>query len=118
MTRLGHIGMRMKRKVLSLIQKDAIRHNLDISGALTTFVLDKSEGFTQAGVQRMFGQSWEHKRRRGRIFSRPGWDLTPRNNFCLISKTRLPRLLTSPVASLATRKHLGMRPHPLTSCAE
>ena len=30
--------------------KDAMCHNHDISGAWTTFVLDKSEGFTQAGV--------------------------------------------------------------------
>ena len=30
--------------------KDAMRHNRDISGAWTTFVLDKSDGFTQAGV--------------------------------------------------------------------
>ena len=33
--------------------KDAMRHNLDISGAWTTFVLQKSEGFTQAGVERL-----------------------------------------------------------------
>ena len=33
--------------------KDAKRHNVDISGAWTTFVLDKSEGFTQAGVERL-----------------------------------------------------------------
>ena len=33
--------------------KDAMRHNVDISGAWTTFVLDKSEGFTQAGVERI-----------------------------------------------------------------
>ena len=33
--------------------KDVIRHNLDIAGARTTFVLDKSEGFTQAGVERL-----------------------------------------------------------------
>ena len=33
--------------------KDAIRHILNISGAWTTFVLDKSEGFTQAGVERL-----------------------------------------------------------------
>ena len=92
--------------------KDAMRHNRDISGAWSTFVLDKSEGFTQAGVERlltrsahMFGLSWERKPRRGRIFSRPGRDLTPRNNFWLISKMRLPRPLTSPVASLAIRKH-------------
>ena len=31
--------------------KDAMRHYRDISGAWTTFVLDKSEGFTQAGVE-------------------------------------------------------------------
>ena len=30
-----------------------MRHNRDISGAWTTFVLDKSEGFTQAGVERL-----------------------------------------------------------------
>ena len=33
--------------------KDAMRHNCDISGAWTTFVLDKSEGFTQAAVERL-----------------------------------------------------------------
>ena len=31
--------------------KDAMRHNRDISGAWVTFVLDKLEGFTQAGVE-------------------------------------------------------------------
>ena len=30
-----------------------MRHNVDISGAWTTFVLDKSEGFTQAVVERL-----------------------------------------------------------------
>ena len=30
-----------------------MRHNRDISGAWTTFVLDKSEGFTQPGVERL-----------------------------------------------------------------
>ena len=64
----------------------------------------------------MFGLSWERKPRRGRIFSRPGRDLTHRNNFWLISKTRLPRPLTSPVASFAIRKHCNMHPHPWTSC--
>ena len=66
--------------------------------------------------EHMFGLSWERKRRCGRIFSRPGRDLTPRNNFWQISKTRLPRPLTSPVASLAIRKHCTMHPHPWTSC--
>ena len=66
----------------------------------------------------MFGLSWERKPRRGRIFSRPRRDLTPRHNFWQISKTRLPRPLTSPVASLAIRKHCSMHPHPWTSCLE
>ena len=39
-----------KRHFLS---KDAIRHNHDISGAWTSFVLERSEGFTQAGVERV-----------------------------------------------------------------
>ena len=33
--------------------KDVMCHNHDISGAWTMFILDKSEGFTQAGVQRL-----------------------------------------------------------------
>ena len=33
--------------------KDAMRHNRDISGSWPTFVLDKLEGFTQAGVKRL-----------------------------------------------------------------
>ena len=55
--------------------KDAMRHNRDISGTWTKFVLGKSEGFMQAGVERL------NESIRGRIFSRPGRDLTPRNNF-------------------------------------
>ena len=35
--------------------KDALRHNRDISGAWTTFVLDKSEGFMQVGMERLNG---------------------------------------------------------------
>ena len=48
--------------------KDAMRHNRDISGTWTTFVLDKSEGFTQVvwsvfmtRSAHMFGLSWERK---------------------------------------------------------
>ena len=33
--------------------QDAMRHNRNISGAWMTFVLDKSEGFTQAGVEHL-----------------------------------------------------------------
>ena len=65
----------------------------------------------------MFRLSWERKPRRGRIFSRPGRDLTPRNNFWQISKTRLPRPLKSPVASLGIRKDCNMHQHPGTSCS-
>ena len=32
---------------------DAVRHNRDISATWTTFVLDKSDGVTQAGVTRL-----------------------------------------------------------------
>ena len=55
--------------------KVAMRHNRDISGAWTTFVLDKSVGFTQAGVERLNDSIrtyvWailERKPRRGPIF--------------------------------------------------
>ena len=104
--------------------KDAMRHYRDIPGAWTTFVLDKSEGFTQAGVERhndsirtyvwaILGAQAQTRR----IFSRPGRDLTPRNNFWQMSKTRLPRPFISPVASLGIRKHCNMHPHPWTSCS-
>ena len=33
--------------------KDAIRHNRDISGAWMMFILDKSEGFTQVGMEHL-----------------------------------------------------------------
>ena len=33
--------------------KDAIRHNREISAVWTTFILNKSDGFTQAGVTRL-----------------------------------------------------------------
>ena len=100
--------------------KDAMRHNHDISGAWTTFVRSASRrrvwSVLMTRSAQMFGLSWERKPRRDRVFSRPGRDLTLRNNFWQISKTRLPRPLTSPVASLAIRKHFGMHPHPWTSC--
>ena len=63
-----------------------------------------------------FGLSWERKPRRGRIFSRPGRDLMPRNTFWQISKMRLPCPLPSPVASLAIRNHSSMHPHSWISC--
>ena len=34
--------------------KDAMRHNRNISGAWTTFVLDKSKGFTQVCEERLY----------------------------------------------------------------
>ena len=47
---------------------------------------------------RMFGQSKGRRPTRGQIFTRPGRNLTLRNNFWQISTTRLPRPLISPVA--------------------
>ena len=92
--------------------KDAMRHNRDISRAWMTFVLDKSEGYTKAGVERLNNSIrtyvWailgaQAQTRSNILDSRLARGLMLRNNFWLISKTPLPRLLTSPVASLATR---------------
>ena len=84
--------------------KDAMRYNRDISGGWTNQRASRWRVLMTRSAH-MFGLSWERKPRRGRIFSRPGRDLTPRNNFWQISKTRLPRPLTSPVVFLAIRKH-------------
>ena len=103
--------------------KDAMLHNRDISGAWTTFVLDKSEGFTQAGVERLNDlirtNIWailgaQAQMRSNILKTRTGFDA--RKNFWQISKTQLPRRLTSPVASLGIRKHCNMHPHPWTLC--
>ena len=104
--------------------KDAMRHNRDISGTWTTFVLDKSEGFTQVVVERLNDSIrtyvWAilgaQALTRSNIL-KTGTGFTPRNNFWQISKTRLPRPLTSPVTSLGIRKHCNMHPHPWTSCS-
>ena len=56
--------------------KDALRHNRDISGVWTTFVLDKNRRASRRRVwsvlmtrfAHMFGLSWERKPRCGRIF--------------------------------------------------
>ena len=54
--------------------KDAIHHNRDISGVWTMFILDKSEGFMQAGVEglndsirHMCGLSWAQAQTRSNI---------------------------------------------------
>ena len=54
--------------------------------------------------------SSERKARRGRIFSGPGRDLMPKNNYWQILKTRLPCLLTSSAASLGI-KNAPVRVH-------
>ena len=43
---------------------NAIRHNRDISGAWMIFIPNKSEGFTQAGVERL-NDGWLWSRRWG-----------------------------------------------------
>ena len=105
--------------------KDAMRHNRDIYGAWTTFVLDKSEGFMQASVERLndsiriyvwaiLGAQALTRSRSNILKTGTGFDV--QKHFWLISKTRLPRPLSSPVASLAMRKHCSMHPNPWTSC--
>ena len=102
---------------------DAMRHNRDISGAWTTVDLGKSEGLTQAGVERLNDSIrtyvWAilgaQAQTRSNIL-RTGTGLDAQKHSWQISKTRLPRPLTSPVASLAIRKHCSMHPHPWISC--
>ena len=61
--------------------KDAMRHNCDLSGVWTTNRRASRRRVWNVLMTRsahMFGLSWEEcKPRRGRIFSRPGRDLTP-----------------------------------------
>ena len=68
--------------------QDAMRLNLDISGAWTSLFFTNQRasrkrvwGVLLARSAHMFGLSWERNPRRGRIFARPGRDLTPRNHF-------------------------------------
>ena len=105
--------------------KDAIRHNRDISEAWTFFLslTDRrasrkrvwSASTTRSAI--MFGRPWKRKPRRGRTFSRPGRDLMPRNNSWQISKTRWPRLLTSPAASLGSKNGINEE-HPINPASE
>ena len=68
--------------------KDAMRHNRDISRAWTSFLLDKSEGFTQEGVERLNDSIctyvWAIVGAQAQTWSnilKSGTGLTPRNNF-------------------------------------
>ena len=104
---------------------DAMRHNLNISGAWTTFVLDKSEGFMQADVERL--NDWirtyvwailgAHAQTRSNIL-KTGTGFDAQKQFLANIEDAIASPVDIPVASPATRKHLGMHPHPLTSCAE
>ena len=113
------IEMRMWRKA-HYSPKDAMRHNRDISGAWTRFVLDKSEGFTQAGVERLddsiYTYVWailgaQAQTRSNILKTTTGFD-AQKQFLWQISKRRLPRPLTSPVASPGIRNHCNMHPHP------
>ena len=102
--------------------KDAMRQNCDISGAWTMFVLDKPKGFTQAGVERLNDSIrtyvWAilgaQAQTRSNIL-KTGTGFDAQKQFLANIEDAI-RLLTSPVASLATRKHCSMHPHPWTSC--
>ena len=96
---------------------DAIRHNRDISRAWTTFILDKSNGFTQAGVERLndsimtFVWSMLGSQVQARINilkARTGLDA--QKQFMANAKTRLPRPSTSLAVSPAIRKCFNTRP--------
>ena len=90
----------------------------------TTFVLDKSEGFTQAGVERLndsirtyvlaiLGAQAQTQSNILKI----GTGFDAQKQFLADIEDGLPRPLTSPVASLGIRKHCNMHPHPRTSCS-
>ena len=106
--------------------KDAMRHNRDISGAWTTFVLDKSEGFTQAGVERLNDSIRKYvwpilgaqaQKRSYVLKTGTGFDAQKQYQADIEDAIASPvDLLTCPVASLAIRKHCSVHPHPLTSC--
>ena len=121
---LGHIDMRMWRKANSSTRRmPCVITVISQEPGRRLFLTNRRalhRGVCSVLMTRsahMFGQSMGRRPRRGRIFSKPGRDLTLRNNFWQISKTRLPRPLTSPVASLGIRKHCNKHPHSWTSCS-
>ena len=61
----------------------------------------------------MFGLSWERKPRRDRIFSRPGRDLMPRNNFWQISKKQFASPVDIPSSISRYQKTLQYASTPL-----
>ena len=105
--------------------KDAMRHNLDISGAWTTFLLDKSEGFTRKGVERLNDSIrtyvWAilaaQAQARSNIL-RTGTGFDAQKQFLTNIEDAIVSPVTSLVASLAIRKHCSMHSHPWTSCLE
>ena len=101
-----------------------MRHNRDISGAWTTFVVDKSEGFTQAGMERLNDSIHTY------VWAILGAQTQTRSN---ILKTgtgfdaqkqflaNIEDAIASPVdipSSITRYQKMGMSPHPLTSCSE
>ena len=100
-----------------------MRHNRDISGAWTTFVLDKSEGFTQAGVERLNDSIrtyvWAilgaQTQTRSNIL-KTGTGFDAQKQFLANIEDAIASPVDNQVASLATRKHCSMHPHPWTSC--
>ena len=104
--------------------KDAMRHNRDISGAWTTFILDKSECFTQAGVERLNDSIrtyvWAilgaQAQTRSNIL-KTGTGFDAQKQFLADIEDAIASPVDTPRASLGIRKHCNMHPHPWTSCS-
>ena len=72
---------------------DAIMHNRDISAAWTTFVLDKSDGFTQADMTQLCTFDWANlgsqAQTRSNILS-AGMGFDAQNSSWQMLKTQFP----------------------------
>ena len=104
--------------------KDAMRHNRDISGVWKTFVLDKSEGFTQVGVERLNDSIRTYvwailgaQAQTRSIILKTGTGFDVQKQFLADIEDAIASPVDIPVASLGIRKHCNMHPHPWTSCS-
>ena len=98
---------------------DVIRHNRGILRAWTTLILDKSNGFMQAGVERLNNSIrtyvWAILGSQAQARTKSP---TPKSNSWQTSKTRSRRPWTSSDPSLATRRPWDMLPSLWTSSLE
>ena len=102
---------------------NVMRHNSDISGAWTTFVLDKSKGFTQAGVERLNDSIriyvWailgaQSETRSNILKTGTGFDAHKQYLVDIEDAIASPVDIPSSISRI--RKHCSMQPHPWTLC--